>query len=265
MTDQPTVSRGEARSRRALLAAAAGSAAMLAAQAVVAPATVLAHDPEDVQKEVDNPTATATSITNSTAVTPQAAQVAFVGASTGDGTGVHGFSGGTGSVPDEALPGTGVFGSALGVDGVGVTGFADDTPALSSIGVFGSGDNGVIGIGTFGVVGIGHAGVQGLTTAGDTGAAALFGSVADPGQYALRAAGKVFFSRSGRLLLAAGKTSVKVTLPQVTSATHVFAQIGSLRPGFHIESVVPAPGSFTIRLNKTLVQGAYIHWMVLDV
>src|SRR5439155_12210840 len=56
---------GTARSRRALLVAAAGSAAALAATAIAAPGAVLGHDVDDVQKEVDNPTTARTSITNS--------------------------------------------------------------------------------------------------------------------------------------------------------------------------------------------------------
>lgn len=49
------------RSRRAILAAAAGSAAALATAAL--PLTAAAADPNDVVKGIDNPTITTTSIT----------------------------------------------------------------------------------------------------------------------------------------------------------------------------------------------------------
>jgi hypothetical protein len=251
-------------SRRAVIGAALGSAAAVAAT-TIAPSVVIAHDPDDVQKGVNNPTTAATSITNSTAGTLQAPELAFAGVSTGSGTGVLGFSGGTGSTPDDPLPLTGVFGSSIGTDGIGVTGFGETTTAFTTVGVFGSADNGVIGEGTWGVVGVGHTGVQGLTMAADPGAVAVWAEAAETNQYALRAIGKVRFSRSGRLTLASGRSSVKVTLAGVTSGTHVFAQLGSRRTGVYIASVVPTTGSFTVYLNKVLTSAAYIHWFVLDV
>jgi hypothetical protein len=258
ITGQP-----RATSRRALLAATAGSAAALAANAIAAPAAALAHDPDDVEKGVDNPTTTTTSITNSTAGTAQAPTLAFAGVSTG-GTGVHGFSGDSGATPDDPLPGTGVFGSTLGADGVGVTGFGEFTLSMTTVGVFGSGDNGVIGEGTWGVVGVGHTGVQGLTTADDPGAVAVSAESAEINQYALQALGRVKLSLSGRLLVATGKSSVKVTLAGVTTGTHAFAQLGSRRSGTYIIAVVPTAGSFTVYLNRALTSPAYIHWFVLD-
>jgi hypothetical protein len=254
------------RTRRAVLAAAAGSAAALAATAMAGPATVLGHDAQDVQKEVDNPTTAATSITNSTAGPENAPTDAFAGVSKASGTGVHGFSGDSTSALDEPIGLTGVLGSAVGESGTGVTGFGEITVTLNTVGVVGDADNGVVGLGTFGVVGVGSAvSVQGLTQFGFPGAVALWGEAADTDQYALRALGRVKFERSGRALVASGKSSVKITLAAVTSATHVFAQIGSLRPGYYIASVVPTSGSFTVYFNKPLVQGTYVHWFVLDV
>jgi hypothetical protein len=256
---QPPVS-----SRRALLGAAVGSAAAFAAGAIAAPTAALAHDPDDVEKNVDNPTTATTSITNATAGTAQAPTLAFAGVSTGNGTGIHGFSSDSGATPDDPLPITGVFGSTLGVDGVGVTGFGEFTVGLSTVGVFGSGDNGVIGEGTWGVVGVGHTGVQGLTTSGDTGAVGVSAEAADINQYAFHAIGRVKLSRSGRLLVATGRSSAKVTLAGVTTGTHAFAQLGSRRSGTYIIAVVPTTGSFTVYLNKALTSAAYIHWFVLD-
>jgi hypothetical protein len=263
MAEQPQES--ARRSRRAVLAAAAGSAAALAATAMAAPATVLGHDADDVQKGVDNPTTARTSITNSAgdATTPQDS---FAGVSTGLGTGVHGFSGASGSTLDDPIELTGVLGTAVGDSGSGVIGFGDFTVSGTTVGVLGSADNGVVGVGTFGVVGIGDSvSVQGLTQSGFSGSVAVYGEAADTNQYALQAIGRVKFNRSGRTLVGSGKSSVKITLAAVTSATHVFAQIGSLRPGYYIASVVPTSGSFTVYFNKALVQGTYVHWFVLDV
>ena len=105
---------------------------------------------------------------------------------------------------------------------------------------------------------------RGSTTADDPGAVGVSAEAAEIDQYALRAQGRVRLSRSGRLLLTSGKSSVKVNLAGVTTATHAFAQIGSLRAGYHISSVVPTTGSFTIYLNKALTSSAYVHWFVLD-
>jgi hypothetical protein len=250
-------------SRRALLGAALGSAAAVAVTAI-APPGVTAHDPEDVQKGVDNPTTAPTSITNSGG-TSESPALALAGVSTGNGTGVHGFSGDSGSTLDAPLPITGVFGSTVGADGVGVTGFGEDTEAFTTVGVFGSADNGVIGQGVWGVVGVGHTGLQGLTMADDPGAVGVWAEAAETNQYAFRAIGKVKFSRSGRLLLGSGKSSAKVTLAGVTSGTHVLAQLGSYRPGVQIAAVVPTTGSFTVYLSKALTSNAYVHWVVLDV
>jgi hypothetical protein len=255
--------RPDPRSRRALLGAALGSAAAVAATAI-APSLVAAHDPDDVQKGVDNPTTAPTSITNSTAGSIESPELAFAGVSTGSGTGVQGFSGASGSTPDDPLPITGVLGSTVGADGVGVVGFGETTESFTTVGVFGSADNGVIGEGAWGVVGVGHTGVQGLTMAHDPGAVAVWAEAAETNQYALQAIGKVKFSRSGRLLLGPGKISSKVTLAGVTSGTHVLAQLGSHRPGFYIAAVVPTTGSFTVYLNKALTSNTYVHWVVLD-
>ena len=74
------------RSRRALLAAAAGSAAALAASAAL-PLSLAAHDADDVQLGAANPSTAATSITNATADSD-----AFAASAAGTGIGVSGTS-----------------------------------------------------------------------------------------------------------------------------------------------------------------------------
>ncbi len=73
------------RSRRAILAAAASGAAAVAAASVALPSAVLAADPNDVARDIDNPTTALTSITQGTAGTG-----AFAANGNGDGEGVIG-------------------------------------------------------------------------------------------------------------------------------------------------------------------------------
>ena len=186
------------RSRRALLTAAAGTAAALAASAAL-PLTAAAADPDDVVKGVDNPTTATTSITDS-----GAGSTAFQGNATGTGAGygVEGTSLGAGGVvgwsvepPSLTLPDfvpgdtqyTGVFGSAPTNPGdFFATGVWGDSP---DIGVLGTGLLGVIGFGAVGVVG------EANDEAGSIGVQAFAPSNA---QKALVVSGKVSFSRSGR-------------------------------------------------------------------
>lgn len=71
-------------------------------------------------------------------------------------------------------------------------------------------------------------------------------------------------SRSGRTALAKGKTSLKVTLGGVTSASKVFAVLASNASGRYVRAVVPTTGSFTVYLNTSLAATAYVTWFVLD-
>ena len=247
------------RSRRALLVAAAGGAAALAASAAL-PMAVAAHDTDDVQKGIDNPTTATTSITNSTADL-----TALAGAALNDGFGVQGSStlaagvlGWSVTEPDVTRfpPGstayTGVFGSAPAGDGVttvgtGVWGDSDDT------GVFGSGSLGVLGYGGVGVEGdaFGPGGI-GVYAFGD------------PTQTALYVNGKVFFSRSGRSTIGSNKTSILVKLAGVTSGSRVFAVLHSNKAGRWVRAVVPASGKFTIYLNTKVTSATYVAWFVVN-
>lgn len=235
------------RSRRALLTAAAGAAGALAASAVL-PLTAAAHDPDDVQKGVDNPTTATTTITNS------GTSIGFQGSSTGT-AGVLGWSVEAPS-PDWYDPATstaytGVFGSAP-ADPVTqfATGVWGDSP---DIGVFGSGSAGVYGYGGIGVIG------ESASTS--AGVLALAQSATD---VALEVQGKVKFSRSGRATIPTGKSNIKVTLAGVNSGCRVFAVLHSNRTGRWVQSVVPVTGSFTIYLNTTVTSATYVAWFVLN-
>ncbi|HEV8698655.1 MAG TPA: hypothetical protein VGQ89_13245 [Candidatus Limnocylindrales bacterium] len=238
------------RSRRALLAAAAGGAAAVAATAA-APLAVSAADPNDVVKEIDNPTTAQTSITQATD-----AIVAFKAKTTT--TGAAGLLGSTGDETDIATNTgwTGVYGWAPGVPpevtdsiGSGVWGDSND------IGVVGTGGVGVIGDGFYGLVAFGAAGGAGVTAWGGSGSGA---------DVALDVHGKAKFSRSGRATIAAGQSTKKITLTGVTWSSLVFAVLRSNRSGRYVRAVVPTTGSFTIYLNTSVTSSTYVVWFVVN-
>ena len=251
------------RSRRALLAAAAGAAGALAAHAAM-PLAAMADDPNDVVMGVDNATVTTTSITFSGTDSS-----AFAGRATGAGTnygsvgtstsgaGVFGWSV---SPPDpswfqrEYTSYTGVFGSSPSNPEVGAlgTGVWGDSP---DIGVYGSGSYGVYGRGFYGVLGDAN------SNANSVGVWAWAPTTA---QVALQVTGKVKFSRSGRQSMSSGTRTRAVTLAGVTSTSKVFAVLATGEPGRWVRSVIPAAGKFTIYLNTTLTSSAVVSWFVLD-
>jgi hypothetical protein len=252
------------RTRRALLAAAAGAGAALAASAA-APAAMLAADPNDVVKGVDNATTATTSVTNS-----GGDSTAFAGHATGTGTGygvLGTSSGGAGVVgfsittPDWDPPFdpsivtyTGVFGFAPPGDqattfGAGVWGDSQN------IGVYGSGGTGVYGYGGIGVVG------EANSLANSVG---VLGYAPSTSQWALVANGKVSFSRSGRKAVSSGKANVVVNLSGVKSSSLVFAVLATSESGRWVRAVVPASGKFTVYFNTSLNSSASVSWFVLD-
>jgi hypothetical protein len=243
------------RSRRAILAAAAGSAAALAASAAL-PLTAAAA-PANMQTESDNPTIAETSITQTAggsvafkARTDNADYAAVVG-STGDETAMSALTSWTGLYGySQADPDTGA--------GAGVWGQSDDT------GVIGTGSAGVIGFGGIGVWGAGG-GAPGVI--GDSDTATIPGVLARGSTstgIALQVAGKVIFSRSNRSTIGSGKASVKVTLAGVSASSRIFAVLHSNRSGRYVRAVVPGAGYFTIYLNTTVTSSTYVAWFVLN-
>ena len=248
------------RTRRALLTAAAGTAAALAASAAL-PLTAAAADPNDIVKEVDNPTTVTTSITDS-----GAGSTALQGNATGTGAGygVEGTSLGAGGVvgwsvsPSDIDPAetqyTGVYGYAPV--------FPD--PKFYSAGVWGdSPDFGVYGTGAYGVYGYGAIAVQGEANSqpGSIGVRAYAPSTA---QKALVVTGKVSLSRSGRKTMGKGTSSTTISLAGVTTTSKVFAVLSTNESGRWVRAVVPGTNSFVIRLNTALATSAVVSWFVLD-
>jgi hypothetical protein len=259
------------RSRRAVLAAAAGGAAALAASAI-GPATVAAAV-GNMQTETDNATTAPTGVSNSTADSQ-----ALFGHATGAGNGTEGTSvtghGVRGISSDTSDPVTntsiaGVVGVAgsLGsipanVSPVGVFGFSDPGPIDGPLGagVWGvSDDLGVAGDGGIGVVGQGFWGALGYSE--ETSGIGVVASAGDPTVRALRVEGRAEFTRSGRTSISSGHSSKAVTLAGCTSSTLVFAVLASNRSGRYVRAVVPASGKFTIYLNSTVSSSTNVAWI----
>ena len=250
------------RSRRALLAAAAGAAGAFAANAAM-PLTAAAA-PVNMQTEQDNVTVATTSVTDSGA-NSNAFEAHATG--TGSGYGLYGTSLGAGgvvgwsvSVPDaswftpDVTGYTGVFGSAptnpdTNSAGTGVWGDSED------IGVLGTGGNGVVGYGGIGVEGDAN---------GLAGAVGVWAWAPSTAQVALKVTGKVALSRSGRKAMSSGSSSALIYLEGVTTGSKVFAVLATSESGRWVRAVVPAAGRFRIYLNTTLSSSAVVSWFVLD-
>lgn len=238
------------RSRRAILAAAAGSAAAVAASAALPLGAAAA--PVNMQTEQDNATVAETSITMTDA-TPGvgAPDVAFKSVNTSTAAAAILAASGdqTGIATDTTF--TGAYGFSEGGDGVTTFG----------AGVWGESDFGVVGSGGTGVLGVGVDGVVGLGDIGGTGVIAISGGTT---ALALDVQGKVRFSRSGRSSIGSGRSSLKVTLAGVTSGSRVFAVLHSNRSGRYVRAVVPTTNAFTIYLNTTVTSATYVAWFVLN-
>jgi hypothetical protein len=251
------------RSRRALLTAAAGAAGALAAQAAL-PLTAAAA-PANMQTELDNPTTATTSITDSGV--DSTAFASHQTDPTGYGYGFEATSAGGGGVvawsveaPDpgwftpDVVKYTGVFGSAP----------ASTEEGYAGVGVWGdSPDFGVAGTGSVGVYGYGYYGVEGFGNDYDANSAGVR-AVGSDTKFALRAEGKVRFSRSGRKSMSSGKSSLVITRAGVTSSSKVFAVLATSESGRWVRAVVPASGKFTVYLNTSLSSSAVVAWFVLD-
>jgi hypothetical protein len=247
------------RSRRALLAAAAGGAAALAAQAAL-PLTAAAATGDPVLLGSENVANTTTRVT---ILDGSVSDDAFYATAGGVASGVAGYS----------LYSSGVRGMAASPSGAaaasetsytGVYGWSAADPANGlATGVWGdSPDFGVYGTGYFGVYGSGVVGVTGQaeTTSGP-GVHALGATTSSP---ALKVTGKVSFNRSGRKLIAAGKTSVVVSLAGVTTSSKIFAVMSNNRTGRYVRAVVPGANQFTIYLNASYTSQSYLAWFVID-
>ncbi len=226
------------RSRRAVLVAAAGAAAVTVVSAIERPTMVRAGVDGDVVLGAMNTSTETTQIENAEDLVD-----VFAARSSGGGSAIVG----------ESPQGTGVLGTgAHGVEGSSDTG----------IGVLGVSDTGT---GVLGHITLEGAGVRGHSfSAGGVG---VFAS-AEAGT-ALEVDGKARFSRSGRATVAAGKSSVDVDLRTkggLGGTPLCFANLTSYRSGTFVIAVrpnYPSTGKIRIYLNRTVTANTFVAWLVL--
>src|SRR5262245_44428143 len=269
MTDSAT--QEPVRSRRAILAAAAGSAAALAATAI-GPASVAAIA-APMLTETNNGSTAPTGVTNATADSD-----AFFGHAAGAGTGLEATTvtgNGVRAISSDASDPTnntanaGVVGVAGDVANIaanvaltGVYGYSDasTTDGFAAAGLWGqSGDFGVIGEGSVGVFGVGPFGVVGV--AEDAKGVGVQAATDVAGAISLQVLGRAEFSRSGRATIAAGQSKKTITLAGCTSSTIIFAVLAANRSGRYVRAAVPGTGQFTVYLNTTVTASTLIAWI----
>jgi hypothetical protein len=280
------------RTRRGLLAAAAGAVGALAIETVASAQPAEAGPGQPVVQSGDNTgnnrrTAVYTTGNNEWAslADPHTSGVGSVGvyahgqdcgvyADTGsatNGTGVNGNGTGNGagvSGTGGSSSGTGVIGTGGG-DGDGVHGHGGGNGAGvvgvgsgQGPGVIGSGGESA-GTGVFGEGGIGGIGVNGA--AGD---AAGTGVLAENsvGGNALQVSGKAAFSRSGLLTVAAGSSKATRTGVALTSASLVLVTLQQHATGVYVLAAVPnvSGSSFTVYLSKAVTAATKVAWFIVN-
>jgi hypothetical protein len=186
-------------------------------------------------------------------------------ASSGATTGVYGDA-------TQSSAGTGVYGTGQakgvygksGPGGTGVVGFTGSTPPAPppDTGIYGRSDTG--GAGGRGLTGFCGTGI-GLLGQSDTGEGVVAYCNTTTGN-ALRVSGKVALSRSGKLTIAAGHSSLTKTGIALTSASLILATLQTNVAGLFIQAVVvnPAGSSFTIYLNKAPTISVAVAWMAVN-
>jgi hypothetical protein len=192
--------------------------------------------------------------TNGSAVTAKSSSATLPSISTEAAGNAAGVSGASGSGAPSAPLKTGVYGyAAQDSASRGVRG-----TSTSGVGVQG---DATTGHGVYGQVTTGRA-VRGVATAaGGVGVRAdapLTGT-------ALQVFGKAAFSRSGRLAITAGHSSVGKTGIPLTTSSLILAVLQTNRPGIYVRAVVPnvVGSSFTIYLNAAVPGTTYVAWFVI--
>ena len=92
----------------------------------------------------------------------------------------------------------------------------------------------------------------------------VYARAATTAQTALYVDGKARFTRSKRVSIGATKTSLKVTLTGVTTASYILATLQTSVSGCYVRAVVPASGYFTIYLSKAPGKTVYVGYLVIN-
>jgi hypothetical protein len=285
------------RTRRAVLTAAAAAAVATVVEAAARPLPALADTPPlllnaansaSAQTSVSGGAFTVLSIHGS-GVGVQAestASTGVVGASSNLQTGVYGYSGVAAIDAPAAPANVGVFGYAssveasVGVRGSSGVGTGVEAASGSGLGVYATsssciavkgettagfiaiwGANHGAGIGVEGSSATGK-GVHGIATSG-------YGVYAESTSgTALRAVGKVSFSRSGRVTVASGVGYKDVAVAGgLARATKCFAQLQGHQAGLAVSSVAPntpVAGQMRVYLTRRTTAAIALSWFVLD-
>jgi hypothetical protein len=273
------------RSRRAVLGAALGGAAAIAASNVAKPLAVNAATGGNlVLGHTDNTADAETALTKTTGGAN--AFRATLGSGSGvrgestdtnptldftvasHKTGVIGSAGSGAGLPDNTDE-TGVFGFAnVSANSAGVAAVSPDGAGVFAIGgwtgIYGSGDL----TGVLGDVGTGGTGVYGFTGATNAPAppagVGVYARAATTAQTALQVAGKVKFSRSGRVAISEGASSKLITMSGVTATSYVIATLQTSSSGLFVRAVVTATGQFRIYLSKTAPKRVVVGYLVVN-
>ncbi len=240
------------RSRREILAGAAGALGVIAAQTVGRATPAQAGVDGDVVLGVDDQSTSGITGVTTTDFSGLHGESTYDGGTGvfGEGTyglfgqggtyGVYGGGGGTYGVYGNG--GTGVYGQSAFANGV-----FGQTSANTASGVYGQNDG----------TGVGVAG----RSDNGTGVLALSANGT-----ALKVTGKAEFSRSGKATIKAGNTSVVVNNVALASASLVLATLQQVQAGIYVAGVVPnvANSKFSIRLNKPPTANLNVAWFVVN-
>ncbi|HET7829105.1 MAG TPA: hypothetical protein VFL03_06080 [Candidatus Limnocylindrales bacterium] len=269
------------RSRRAVIGAALGGAAALAAANVAKPLAVTADTGDNLLLGTPNTADAETSVTSTIDTNAFRATI-------GSATGLRGESTDATPTVDFTVEShkTGVIGTAgdpsgmlPNTDEIGVFGYADTSPSSAGIaghspggnGVYANGDWGVYATGNIAIAGdVGSTGVGVYGFTGNTdiplppAGVGVYARAASTAQTALQVVGKVKFSRSGRVAISAGSSSKLVTMSGVTETSYVIATLQTSSSGLYVRAVVTASGKFRIYLSKAAPKRVVVGYLVVN-
>jgi hypothetical protein len=288
MAEESTEGARSKRSRRDVLAGAAGAVGVITAQAVVGAKPAYAGSDGDVVLGQDNQVTAGTTGVQSSAITglhgrttATNATGVFGEALNSGGIGVHGTASAMGVRGDGAGVGEGVHGEA-GNGGIGVVGNVNGTSGYGvqgggpSVGVWAVATNstgwGVGGSGgTYGLWGQGgvagvyaFSGGTGVIGEGDT--IGVHGiSAPDQTGIGLQVDGRCVFRTAGVATVPSGTNRVTKTLAGVSSTDMILATVQQTG-AFSVKNAVAGSGQFTIYLNKAPTSPATVKvaWFVIS-
>jgi hypothetical protein len=277
--------------RRSLLAAGLGAVAAAIAGALGRPAATSATNGDILHAGTITDAVSSTGLINDTDDHDVFVAVSNDrGPNTGGGAGFSGKSSRGNGVEGASATGAGVYGSSSkgpGVSGISTTGRGVLGASFENYGVVGHSDAdrraGVLGeasqLTSSGVVGV-HIGRETSGTLGgevygvlgvvpNTPGRVAVGAFALEAAIALRVDGKATFSRSGKALVARGRSSVDVLAPGgLDEASLVLAVPMASRAGVFVQAVVPnaSTGTFRIILNKvaSVASSTPVAWFIVN-